>query len=61
MIRKKCSGYYYSEDDKEWTVSTDYICENIYLDEPSDNSDIDAIENYAKAITRAVKDFRKDN
>ena len=60
MIRKKCAGYRYEEDEKDWSVTTDYVCENMYLNEPDDNSDIDAIENYGKAIIRAVKDFRKD-
>ncbi len=59
MIRKKCVGYRYSKDVENWSVTTDYIHENIYLAEP-DDGDIDAIENYSKAITRAVKDFRKD-
>ncbi len=61
MIRKKCAGYQYEEDEENWTVTTDYINGNIYLSEPTDDEDIDAIENFGKAITRAVKDFRKDN
>lgn len=60
MIRKKGSGYNYSEDYKDWSVNTDYLNGNIYLSEPAEDDDIDAIENYGKAITRAVKDFRKD-
>ncbi len=60
MIRKKCSGYHYAEDDKDWNVNTDYLNGNIYLSEPANDDDIDAIENYGKAILRAVKDFRKD-
>ncbi len=60
MIRKKCTGYGYSEDDKEWRVETDYFHGNIYLSEPSDDNDIHAIEQYGKAILKAVKDLRKD-
>ncbi len=60
MIRKKCAGHNYAEDERDWSVNTDYLNGNIYLSEPTDDSDIDAIENYGKAILRAVKDFRKD-
>ena len=58
--KKKCSGYHYSEDGGEWSVDTDYINGNIYLSEPNNDGDICAIENYGKAILRAVKDARKD-
>ena len=40
MIRKKCTGYRYSEKDEEWSVTTDYINENIYLSEPDNDGDI---------------------
>ena len=60
MIRKKCAGYRYEEDEEDWNVTTDYICEDIYLEEPEEDDDLNAIENYGKAIIRAVKDFRKD-
>ncbi len=61
MIRKKCAGYYYEVNGEEWSVNTDYQNGKIYLSGPVDDGDIDAIENYGKAILRAVKDGRKDN
>ena len=60
MIRKKCVGYNYSGDGEEWSVTTDYINGNIYLSEPHYDDDICAIEQYGRAILRAVKDARKD-
>ena len=60
MTRKQCAGYSYSKKKEDWSVVTDYINGNIYLSEPNDDDDIDAIENYGRAIKRAVKDFRKD-
>ena len=59
-IKKRCSGYYYETDEEEWRVETDYRNGNIYISGPVNDDDIDGIENYGKAITRAVKDFRKD-
>ena len=60
MVKKKCAGYCYEVDGEDWSVTTDYINGNIYLSEPSNDGDICAIENYGKALLRAVKDVRKD-
>jgi len=60
MIRKKCAGYSYTANGEEWSVNTDYQNGKIYLSGPVDDEFIDSIENYGKAILRAIKDFRKD-
>ena len=61
MIRKKCAGYYYyAANEEDWSVNTDYQNGKIYLSGPTDDEATETIENYGKAILRAVKDFRKD-
>ena len=60
MVKKKCAGYYYEVDGEDWSVNTDYQNGKIYLSGPVCDDDICAIENYGKAILRAVKDARKD-
>lgn len=58
--RKQCAGYVYTYGDDDWSVTTDYINDNIYLSVPNDDADIKSIEEFGKAIIRAVADMKKD-
>ncbi len=57
-VKRKC-GYEYTCEDETWSVTTDYRNEKIYLSQPLDD-DIGEIENFGKAIIRAVADMEKD-
>jgi len=59
MIDKKIAGYEYTEEGKNFKVTTDYICGNIYLSAPKEE-DIASIEAFGKAIQLAVKDYKRD-
>lgn len=58
--QKKRCGYEYICENETWFVTTDYINGNIYLSEPISDDDIDEIENFGKAIVKAVADMKKD-
>lgn len=60
MIDKKVIGYQYTEENRDFNVTTDYLYYKIYLNQPTDDGDITAIKAFGVAIRRAVKDLRKD-
>ncbi len=59
-IRKQCCGYDYSCKGEDWSVTTDYVNYKIYLSSPTDDEDIEAVENFGRAINKAVADMKKD-
>ena len=59
-IRKQCCGYEYTFGDYMWSVTTDYVNGNIYLNSPIDDNDIESIKQYGIAIGKATADMRKD-
>lgn len=59
-IRKQCCGYEYTCESDDWSVTTDYVHGKIYLSEPCDDEDIQAMKRFGEAIGRAVADMRKD-
>jgi hypothetical protein len=51
------------EDDdsrSKWKVTTDYMNNNIYLDTPDEDDDLDEIEAFGKAIVKACQHMRKE-
>lgn len=59
-IQKKCGGYEYNCEGSDWSVTTDYIHDKIYLSTPPDDGDLIAIEEFGRAIKMAVADMKKD-
>ncbi len=59
-IKKKVSGYNYSEEHGDWTVDTDYRNEKIYISAPTNEDDLSEIKNFGRALVKAVQDMRKD-
>ena len=59
-IRKQCAGYEYTYEDEAWSITTDYINENIYINAPEDDNGVDAIKHFGIAIGKAVADMKKD-
>lgn len=63
-IDKECSGYKYTDGSGEngdgWSVTTDYLNDNIYQNAPDDEADVDVIRAYAKALARACTDMKAD-
>ena len=60
MIERKVVGYQYTEDGKDFDVTTDYLNYKVYLGPPRDDGDITAIKAFGVAIGKAVRDLRKD-
>ena len=59
IVKQRC-GYVYTCEDETWSITTDYINGKIYLNVLHDDDDIDAIENFGIAISKAVADMKKD-
>ncbi len=59
-IKKQCGGYEYTCEDETWSVTTDYINGKIYLSVPDDDGDVEVIENFGIAISKAVADMKKN-
>ena len=63
-IEKECTGWKYTgendEDRSKWDVMTDYVYGKVYLNSPSDDTDIDQIEAFGRAVVKACKDMRRE-
>lgn len=63
-IEKECTGYTYTsvddDDRSDWKVETSYMYETLYLNEPSEGSDIADFAAYGRAICKACRDMKRD-
>ena len=58
--RKQCCGYEYTHEDYDWSVTTDYVNNRIYLNASEDDEDLESARQYGLAIGRAVRDMQRD-